>query len=195
MFSEMITSEEVEVLEFASFEGEITVISKRGEQFDEAIKYLKEQRLLGFDTETKPVFVPNAPRCHTALLQLSSETRSFLFRLNTLGLPEELSDILEDPFITKIGAAVNDDIRGLQHYREFTAHRFIDLQQFASEYGIQDKSVKKMAAIILGMKISKTQQLSNWESISLSDAQRRYAATDAWVCVKMYKALLASPKV
>ena len=51
-----------------------------------------------------------------------------------------------------------------------------------------------MAAIILGSRVSKTQQLSNWEAEALSEAQQMYAATDAWVCREMYLKLMASEK-
>ena len=138
------------------------------------------------------MFQAHQPRHHTALLQLSSETEAFLFRLQELGLPQEIADIMADPYITKIGAAVGEDIHGLQHYCRFEPHRFLDLQSFGGRYGIKEKSVRKMAAIILGRKVSKAQQCSNWEAQPLSDAQLLYAATDAWICVKMYKALLAS---
>ena len=127
-----------------------------------------------------------------ASLQLSSETEAFLFRLQELGLPQEIADTLADPYITKIGAAVGEDIHGLQHYCRFEPHRFLDLQPFGDRYGIKEKSVRKMAAIILGRKVSKAQQCSNWEAQPLSEAQLLYASTDAWICVKMYKALLAS---
>lgn len=195
MFQETISPEEIEQLELAAFPGSISIITGPGPELDHAIAHLREQRLIGFDTETKPIFEARRPRPHTALLQLSSETEAFLFRLHYLGLPQEIADILSDPYITKIGAAVYDDIRGLQHFRSFEARRFMDLQSFGSRYGIQEKSVRKMAAIILGRKVSKAQQCSNWESNPLSEAQQLYAATDAWICVKMYKALLASPQV
>ena len=194
MYKETITPEEIEPLELAAFPGRITVVSEPGPELDHAIEHLRAQRLIGFDTETKPVFQPHQPRHHTALLQLSSETEAFLFRLHPLGLPQEIADILASPFITKIGAAVGEDIHGLQHYCDFEPHRFMDLQSFGGQYGIQEKSVRKMAAIILGCKVSKAQQCSNWEADPLSDAQQLYAATDAWICVRMYKALLASPR-
>lgn len=194
MYSESITPEEIEGLDLAAFPGKIHVISKKGRDYAHAIKHLREQRFIGFDTETKPVFQPHQPHNHTALLQLSSETEAFLFRLPTLGLPDDLAEIMADPSITKIGAAVYDDIRGLQHYNHFQAQRFMDLQQFGELYGIKDKSVRKMAAIILKLKVSKTQQCSNWEAAELSPAQQQYAAIDAWICLKMYKALLASPQ-
>ena len=82
----------------------------------------------------------------------------------------------------------------MQHYCDFKAQSFVDLQKIVWEYGIKDKSVKKMAAIILGVRISKTQQLSNWEAETLSEAQKKYAATDAWICREMYLKLLGSEK-
>ena len=195
MYQETITPEEIEQLDLAAFPGRITVITAPGAELDHAVEHLSSQRIIGFDTETKPVFQAHQPRNQTALLQLSSETEAFLFRLHELGLPQSVADILSDPYITKIGAAVGEDIRGLQHYCRFEPHRFMDLQSFGSEYGIKEKSVRKMAAIILGCKVSKAQQCSNWEAQQLSDAQQLYAATDAWICVKMYKALLASQRM
>lgn len=194
MYQETITPEEIEQLELAAFPGRIHVITEPGPTLDHAIEHLSSQRLIGFDTETKPVFQAHQPRHDTALLQLSSETEAFLFRLQMLGLPQEIAEIMASPYITKIGAAVGEDIRGLQHYLPFQPHRFMDLQHFAEQYGIQEKSVRKMAAIILGCKVSKAQQCSNWEAEPLSDAQVLYAATDAWICVKMYKALLSTPR-
>ena len=195
MFQETITPEEIELLDLAAFPGQIHVISQPGPDLDHAVEHLSSQRLIGFDTETKPVFQAHQPRHHTALLQLSSETEAFLFRLHELGLPQDVADIMADPYITKIGAAVHEDIVGLQHYCPFEPHRFMDLQSFGGDYGIKEKSVRKMAAIILGCKVSKAQQCSNWEADPLSEAQLLYAATDAWICVKMYKALLASTRL
>ena len=195
MYSPTITPEEIESYELAVFPGKIKVISTVGRDYKKAIEHLNEQRMIGFDTETKPVFQSHAPRHGTALLQLSSESDAFLFRLNHIGLPQDLADILANPDITKIGAAVADDIRGLQRHLFFEAGRFMDLQQFGSKFGIEEKSVRKMAAIILKLKVSKAQQCSNWEAERLSPAQQQYAATDAWICLRMYKALLASPYI
>ncbi len=191
-FRESITPEEIEGLELISFPGEIQVITEEDERYRAAIRDLSSCRMIGFDTETKPVFQPHAPRCATALLQLSNEETSYLFRLHTLGVPDSLADILASRSITKVGAAVADDVRGLQRYNHFEAARFMDLQRFAEQYGIKDKSVKKLAAIILGRRVSKAQQLSNWEAQQLSFPQQLYAATDAWICLIMYKSLLAA---
>jgi ribonuclease D len=129
-----------------------------------------------------------------ALLQLSGPEKAYLFRVNKIGMHRRLCSILANPKIIKVGAAVHDDIRGLQKHHDFTAAGFVDLQKIVWEWGIRDKAVKKMAAIILGYRISKTQQLSNWEADVLSEPQCRYAATDAWVCREMYLKLMKSEK-
>lgn len=194
MYRPTISPEEIETLPLAAFPGRISLISGPGPDLDYAIEHLGSRRLIGFDTETKPIFQARQPRHHTALLQLSSETEAFLFRLHSLGLPQEIARIMASPHITKIGAAVGEDIHGLQYYCGFEPRRFLDLQRFGEQFGIQEKSVRKMAAIVLGWKVSKAQQCSNWEADPLSEAQLLYAATDAWICVMMYKALLAAPR-
>ncbi len=194
MFQISISPEEISALELASFPGEIVLVDREGEQLDQALRYLKRQRVLGFDTETRPTFSPDQHSTGTALLQLSGGGRAFLFRLKKIGLPKPLAAILANPSIVKVGAATLDDVRGLQKITPFSPKGFVDLQSIVSEYGIRDKSVKKMTAIILGVKISKAQQLSNWEAEKLSESQQKYAATDAWVCREMYLKLMASEK-
>ena len=194
MYSESITTGEIEHLEYASFPGNIYVIDGVGAEFNMAVNYLRAQKIIGFDTETRPCFSPNQPRYEVSLLQLSGPDKAFLFRLNKIGMHRRLCNILSSERIVKVGAAIHDDIRGLQRLRDFKAEAFVDLQKIGWEWGIRDKAVKKMAAIILGIRISKTQQLSNWEADKLSESQCKYAATDAWVCREMYLKLLASEK-
>lgn len=194
MYKISIEPSDIEKLPLGSFPGTIVVISKPGRELNRAIAYLKSQPMLGFDTETKPVFSPGQQHHNIALLQLSGPDRAYLFRVFNLGMRHRLCRILGDPSIVKIGAAVHDDVRGLKKYMPFQEAGFVDLQKIAYEWGIRDKSVKKLAANILGIRISKTQQLSNWEAPELSDAQKMYAATDAWVCLEMYRKLLSSPK-
>ena len=184
----------LEKLEYASFPGKIFVIDSVGAEFNRAIAYLRSQKVIGFDTETRPCFGPNQPRYGVALLQLSGPEKAYLFRVKNMGMHRRLCNLLADKRITKVGAAIHDDIRGLQKLREFEPGSFVDLQKIVWEYGIKDKSVKKMTAIILGFRISKTQQLSNWEAETLSESQCKYAATDAWVCREMYLKLMKSEK-
>ena len=194
MFKITIKPEDIEKMPLGVFPGQIFVISRPGMELNRAVAYLRKQSMIGFDTETRPVFTPGARQNHVALLQLSGSDKAFLFRINKIGMRKRICKILSDPGILKIGAASHDDVRGLQYFRPFEEQGFIDLQKIGWEWGIRDKSVKKMAANILGIKISKTQQLSNWEAEKLSESQKMYAATDAWVCLEMYKTLLKSPK-
>ena len=194
MFIESVTPADIEKLEYASFPGKIQVIDDVGAEFNRAITYLRSQKIIGFDTETRPCFSQSQPRYGVALLQLSGPEKAFLFRINKMGMHRRLCNLLADKRIIKVGAAIHDDIRGLQKLRDFQADGFIDLQKIVADYGIRDKSVKKMTAIILGFRISKTQQLSNWEAETLSEPQCKYAATDAWVCREMYLKLMRSEK-
>jgi ribonuclease D len=195
MFQMSISPEEIGRLELAAFTGEITVIDSLGEAFGKAVNYLRHQKIIGFDTETRPVFSPDQHTTGTALLQLSGAEKAFLFRIKLMGgIPRRLCAILANPNIIKVGAAIHDDVRGLQRFAGFQPQNFVDLQRIVWEYGIREKSVKKMTAIILGFKISKAQQLSNWEAEKLSESQQRYAATDAWVCREMYLRLQQAEK-
>ena len=194
MYIESITPELLDKLEYASFPGKIFVIDSVGAEFNRAIAYLRSQKVIGFDTETRPCFGPDQPRYGVALLQLSGPEKAYLFRIKNMGMHRRLCNLLADKRIIQVGAAIHDEIRGLQKLREFEPGSFVDLQKIVWEYGIKDKSVKKMTAIILGFRISKTQQLSNWEAEALSESQCKYAATDAWVCREMYLKLMKSEK-
>lgn len=194
MYKISIQPEEIEKMPLGCFPGSIHVITKPGLEYARAIAYLMTQKVIGFDTETRPIFTPGPHHNHVALLQLSGGDKAFLFRVNEIGMRSLMCSILSNNKIIKVGAAVHDDLRGLQYYRRFEPKSFVDLQKIGCEWGIRDKSVKKMAAIILGCKISKSQQLSNWEAEELSASQKMYAATDAWVCREMYLKLMKSEK-
>lgn len=189
-YPESISAEELSQLEYVDFAGPIVSVTSIDEDYAEAIDYLSCQSVIGFDTETKPCFVAHSTRHHVALLQLSGEDKAYVFRLNMIGLPKELAKLLSDSKIIKVGAAVREDLNALKYYRKFTPGGFVDLQSIVSEYGIAEKSVRKMSAIILGRKVSKAQQLSNWEAPQLSGPQLKYAAIDAWVCREMYIRLM-----
>ena len=194
MFKESIGPDEIQMLEYASFPGKIYVIDSVGAEFNRAITYLRSQKIIGFDTETRPTFTPSQPRYNVSLLQLSGPDRAYLFRLNRIGMHRRLCNLLASQKVVKVGAAIHDDIRGLQKLHGFVPAEFVDLQKIGWEWGIRDKAVKKMSAIILGFRISKTQQLSNWEAEGLTEPQCKYAATDAWVCREMYIRLMKSEK-
>ena len=182
-----ITNEELAGFSYRSFEGEILVIDTI-EKFYCALPELSASKIWGFDTETRPSFKKG--RMNTvALLQLANDSKAFLVRLNMIGLPAELAGLLADSSVVKAGAAIHDDIKFLQQRRKFTPAGFTDLQSVATENGIRNLGLKKLAAIVLGFKISKRQQVTDWEARELSPQQIIYAATDAWICYEMYMEL------
>lgn len=184
MFKESITKEELTVLPLKWFEGEIIVIDTY-EKVENAVEILSKETVIGFDTETKPAFKKGVFN-NVALLQLSTQKQAFLFRLNEIGLPDEICEILENREIIKPGVAIHDDIKGLQLLKSFAPGGFVELQDDAKELGIINFSLKKLTAITCGFRISKGQQLSNWEADVLTDAQKKYAATDAWAALEIY---------
>ena len=194
MYKISISPEEIDRMKPGCFPGKIHVIDKNGLEYFKAVAYLARQDVIGFDTETRPVFTPGAPHHGVALLQLSGADHAYLFRVQKIGLGKLLRKVLSNPHILKIGAASHDDVRGLQKIAPFKESGFVDLQKIAWQWGIRDKSVKKLAGNILRCRISKTQQLSNWEAQTLNPSQQKYAATDAWVCREMYLKLLDSPR-
>ena len=174
-------------LPVACFEGRIVVVQTEAEA-DKAVSYLLAQPLLGFDTETRPTFRPG-PMNPVALLQVATADTCFLFRLCNMGLPDSIVRLLTDTDVLKVALSWHDDIGQLQRRRCFRGGEFFELQNHVSEFGIQDLSLQKLFANVFGQKISKGQQLSNWEADVLNEKQKLYAATDAWACLRLYEEL------
>lgn len=190
-FANRITKEEVNALPVVGFEGEVVVID-RPEQVAEAVSYLKSQKVIGVDTEARPSFTRGV-HYPTALVQIASRERCYLFRLTHVGMPEELCGIFADSNICKVGLAFRDDLNGLRRRRQFVPRNCVDLQSLVGRWGIQDLGLQKIFAICFGKKISKAQQLTNWENSHLTPEQARYASTDAWATLEIYLLLQNTP--
>ena len=169
------------------FEGRIIVVQSEAEA-SKAVDYLLAQPLLGFDTETRPTFRPG-PMNMVALLQVASADTCFLFRLNHMGLTPSLIRLLSDKQVRKVALSWRDDTQQLHRLGDFEMGEFFDLQTHVGEFGIEDRSLQKLYANVFGQRLSKGQQLSNWEAETLTNAQKLYAATDAWACLKIYEEL------
>lgn len=187
-----ISNDDVSALPMCRFGGRVEVIDNI-DDVNRACDYLISQSAIGFDTETRPSFKAGVSN-KVALLQLSSHEYCFLFRLSKMRLDKAIIKVLESRKIAKVGAAIRDDLRALQTLRHFKPDGFVDLQTYAAGWGIEEKSVRKMAGIVLGHKVSKAQRLSNWEASELTSAQISYAATDAWVCLEIYDRLNKTDK-
>ncbi len=187
MYRSTIDTEELKKLPKGVFEGEIHLIDNAA-GVRKYLPVIRKEHLLGFDTETRPAF-KKGRRNRISLLQFSTEFHAFLFRVGILGLPDSLVRLLEDEHVRKVGAAVRDDLIELQALRKFKPGGFLDLQKYVEAFGIENKAVARMTGIVLGFRISKSQQLSNWDADVLTKAQKVYSATDAWVCYRIYAEL------
>jgi len=183
-----VEDEYIKSLPVKSFPGTICLVDHPS-VFEKARHILSRETILGFDTETKPSFKKG--RMHSvALLQIATDDHAFLFKLNKISLPSFIVNMLEDKNIIKVGVALRDDLAAINRIKQFSPEGFVDLQRFVKQFGIEDNGLKKLVANVLGFRISKKFQTSNWEQDPLDTEQLNYAATDAWVCRKIYEDLV-----
>lgn len=192
MYQNEISKEEVDALDLIQYDGPIEVIDTP-EAFKAAVRIISRQPLLGFDTETRPSF-KKGKVYPTSLIQLATLEQAWIVRVSRMGYPRALLKILSDELPMKIGLGLQDDIRRLRADFHFEPMGFLDLQHYVPAFKIDEKGLKKISGIVLNRRISKSQQVSNWDADELTEAQLRYAATDAWICLKIYHRLRDSIK-
>jgi len=183
-----ITNEEINALPLGAFEGPVDIIDQ-ADQLEEALAEIRKHSVVGFDTETKPVFVSGQFN-HVSLVQIALPKKVFLVRLKSVGMAPQIIHFFENEKILKAGVALRDDIKALQKLKHFKADGFFELAELAKQSGLQVESVKKLTALLLGFRISKSAQTSNWEAAVFNEKQISYAATDAWVCLNIYNKLI-----
>ena len=183
-----ISKQSVAALPKVNFEGRIFVVNTEAEA-RKAISYLNTHSIVGVDTETRPSFKKGTTH-KVALLQISTHDTCFLFRLNRLGLPDFLEEFLQND-VLKVGLSLKADFAMLRkrNTKDPRSGNWVELQDYVPRFGIEEKSLQKIYALLFGKKISKSQRLSNWEAEVLTEAQQLYAATDAWACVEIYNYL------
>jgi len=186
-YKKTISKDEINQLPRYIFEGHIALIKTEKEARKAALQ-LKNEKILGFDTETKAAF-KKGESYDVSLLQLATQDKAFLFRLNKMHLIKEVIDILEDPSIIKAGVAIRDDVKALKKLKDFKEHSFVDLAEVAREKKITNFGLRALTAIFLEKRLSKGAKISNWECQELTEAQIHYAAADAVVGHEIYKKL------
>jgi ribonuclease D len=187
-FRESITKEEVQQLPLIRFEGPIHVVDSLEKQTI-ALSALNKEKALGFDTETKPTFKKGEYN-QTALIQIATEEEAYIFKIKEIGFTDPLIQFLANCDIQKIGISIKDDLKDLVKIApRFKPAGFADLNNISSELGIKQIGMRSLTGIFLAHRVSKSQQTTNWENPTLTESQQRYAATDAWVCLKMHQML------
>lgn len=171
----------------ALFDGNIRLIDN-ADLIPQAVAALRSSDIIGFDTETRPNFKKGQNHL-VSLLQLSTRSTCYLFRINKIGLAQPLIDLLEDESLLKVGVSIHDDFHNLKKLHDLNPAGFIELQQLVKQVGIGEAALAKMYGILFGKRISKSQRLTNWEADELTPAQQNYASLDAMACIEIYEAL------
>lgn len=188
MINFTITREELNELPIGGWEGE-TILIDKPEDVESAIQAINKETIIGIDTETRPAFKKGVVN-HISLIQIATRDCTYLFRINLVGLSEGLIKLFESEEIMKVGIDLNYDINLLQHVKRFTPRNVIELNSYCTQKGFQVMGLRKLSALILGIRITKRQQTSNWEAETYTPAQIRYAATDAWACRALFVRLI-----
>ncbi|MDO8748469.1 MAG: 3'-5' exonuclease [Candidatus Omnitrophota bacterium] len=155
----------------------------------EAARSLSREKVLGFDTETRPAF-KKGESYSPSLIQLAAADDVYIFQIGRINSHKSLAGILADRFVLKTGIGVSEDIKKLQQIVPFEPSGFIGLAGMAAKAGIKNAGLRGLAALLFGFRISKQTQCSRWDAPTLTRAQIVYAATDAWICREIYFALL-----
>ncbi len=184
----LLTKEEINLLPTILYEGEIMLI-RTNEELQRAISELKKSSFLGFDTETRPKFTKGAMHL-PSLIQLASDKKVYLIQLKHVDFTQELVELLSDEHIYKIGVAIHEDYRNLSRICQLQNNGLIDLAKLANQKGLKAQGLRTICANLLGYKVNKGAQCSNWAADTLSHNQIQYAATDAWLGLLLYNNLI-----
>jgi len=197
MFAKDITKSEINDLPLLRYEGEVCIVTRQG-QLESALEEIMQQEVVGFDTESKPAFRRGVWN-PIALLQIAMPKKVFIIRITHTAFDPLIRNFFASDQIQKVGISIRDDLKDLRktwtlpgnNPEDFQTAAIIDLNDIAHQLEIPHAGVRRLTAIFLGFRVSKSQQTSNWESPELTEAQLRYAATDAWVCLEIYNKLEA----
>lgn len=146
---------------------------------------LRQETVVGFDTETRPSFRKGEVHL-PALVQVATARTVYLFRLRAADAPAAVAGILEEAGLIKAGIGLADDLRALAQVFAFEARSMLDLGAVAKRNGFRQTGVRNLAGMVLGTRVPKGAQTSNWAARQLTPAQVTYAATDAWICRELF---------
>lgn len=186
-----IAKDMINKLPLYRYEGPVEVISSPND-VAHAVKALTKEDLLGFDTESQPSFkrgVTHLP----SLIQLAAKDTVFIFQLHSIGGMSVFAPLFENAKIIKAGVGINDDLMRLKKMESFNEAGFMEISRITDRLVISNKGLRGLAGYLLGVRISKNMQLSNWGQKELTRAQVVYAATDAWISREIYMKLSQGP--
>lgn len=178
-----ISAEDINQMEPISFQGTITVVDSIAKS-EQALNVLFQQKVIGFDTESRPAFF-KGQKFPVSIIQLATNEEAFIFQLRYVPFAGRLVELLANPDIIKVGVGVHDDIRRLNELYRFKQASFYDLSAEMKKKGLIQSGARALTARFLGRKLVKSAQKTNWAHSHLTPRQLEYAATDAWICLQL----------
>lgn len=157
----------------------------------EALEALLGADAIGFDTESKPTFLKGEVSTGPHLIQLATESRAYLFPVSRLYGTQALKTILESPAVLKVGFGLGNDRSALRSRLDITLNNVLDLGEVLRGAGHRGTVGAKVAvAHFFGQKLQKSKKIgtSNWANPHLAERQILYAANDAHVALRLYRA-------
>jgi ribonuclease D len=179
-----ISREEMIELPIRRYEGPVHVIAGPPD-LERAMQDIFQERVVGFDTETRPAFRPGESYL-PSLVQFATANAVYLLQVQLQDLSGAVREILSSEKIIKVGVSVTDDLRNLKGLFQFDERSVVDLGKVAKHHGMKQTGVRNLAGIFLGTRIPKGAKTTNWAARRLTPQQIAYAATDAWACRELY---------
>lgn len=185
----IISKEELASLPLFRYEGPIHLIRTDAELVHH-ITDLRREKVIGFDTETRPSFRRGQNYLPT-VIQMATADATYIIQLAGLEATGLINVILSSPDILKTGIALDQDLIKLKERFPFAERSILDLGRLAARQKIAKTGLRNLAGLLLGYRISKQAQVTNWAANELTPAQIQYAATDAWISRELFFALEA----
>lgn len=179
-----ISPEALNELPVRRYEGKVNFVASPAQLHAARLDVLHE-RVIGFDTETRPAFRKGESYL-PSIAQVATAAAVHIFPLRYPDTHRLLAELLASADIVKAGVALANDLRTLKQRFDFNERRVVDLGVVAKRNGYAQSGVRNLAGIALGYRIAKGAKTTNWAAAQLSPAQIAYAATDAWVCRELF---------
>lgn len=183
-FRRTISREEIASLPIRRYGGEIAVVNTPA-ALATAMQDIRQERVLGFDTETRPAFTKGESYL-PCLVQVATARRVYLLQLEQLDCSQAVAELLANPHIVKAGVALAGDVGQLKRLFPFEAAAVVDIGHIARRHGNKQTGLRNLAALFLGWRIAKGMKTTNWSIPQLTTTQISYAATDAWASRELY---------
>jgi ribonuclease D len=183
-FPREISREEMAVLPVRRYEGEIVLV-QTARDLDRAWEDLAQERIVGWDTETRPAFRVGESYL-PSLVQAATSRAVYIFQLPRMDFSGVVGGLFAEPGIVKVGISVKDDLTKLAQVFPLEPAAVLDAGHVARRHGLKQTGLRNLAGIFLGFRVPKGAKTTNWSAPRLTAQQVNYAATDAWACRELY---------